>query len=81
MSELNNVIDLTREKSIAGDFKTAGVVIDDWKLPIFKRHLESSGYSYSEHSGLQGTLILRVKYQWLRELKPVIEAANEECKI
>lgn len=61
--------------------KTAGVVIDDWKLPIFKRHLDAAGCKYTEHPGItQGTLTLRVEYEWVSELKPIIEAANKECK-
>lgn len=61
--------------------KTAGVVIDDWKLPIFKRHLEGARCKYTEHPGItHGTLTLRVQYEWVSKLKPIIEAANEECR-
>jgi len=61
--------------------KTAGVVIDDWKLPIFKRHLDEAGCTYTEHPGItDGTLTLRVQYEWVATLKPIIEAANEECR-
>lgn len=60
--------------------KTAGVAIDDWKLPIFKKHLDAAGYTYTEHPGLtQDTLTLVVEYEWVAELKPIIEAANKEC--
>ena len=61
--------------------KTAGVVIDDWKLPIFKKHLDAAGYTYTEHPGVTSkTLTLRVTYKWVSELKPIIEAANAECR-
>ena len=61
--------------------KTAGVAIDDWKLPIFKKHLDAAGYTYTEHPGLtKNTLTLVVEYEWVAELKPIIEAANEECR-
>lgn len=61
--------------------KTAGVVIDSWKLPIFKKHLDAAGYAYTEHPGItQSTLTLRVSYEWLRDLQPIVEAANKECK-
>ena len=61
--------------------KTEAVAIDDWKLPIFKKHLDAAGYSYTEGPGItEHTLILSVKYEWLRDLKPIIEAANAECK-
>lgn len=60
---------------------TAGVVIDDWKLPVFKKHLDTAGYSYTEHPGItKGTLTLKVKYEWVADLKQIIEAANEECR-
>ena len=61
--------------------KTAGVAIDDWNLPIFKKHLDAAGYTYTEHPGLtQDTLTLVVEYEWVAELKPIIEAANKECR-
>ena len=61
--------------------KTAAVVIDDWKLPIFKRRLDDAGCAYTEGRGVTaGTLILRVQYKWLADLKPIVEAANNEAR-
>lgn len=61
--------------------KTAGVVIDSWKLPTFKKHLDAAGYTYTEHPGItRGTLTLKVQYEWVAILKPIIEAANAECQ-
>lgn len=61
--------------------KTAAVVIDEWKLSIFKKQLDKAGYAYTEHPGMSAnTLLLRVKYNWVHELQPIIEAANEECR-
>lgn len=60
--------------------KTAAVCIDSWKLPIFKRHLDEAGYSYTEGPGItDNTLMLKVKYEWAADLTPVVEAANQEC--
>lgn len=60
--------------------KTAGVVIDDWKLPIFKKHLDSAKRTYTEHPGVTAdTLTLKVQYKWVADLQPIIEAANKEC--
>ena len=60
--------------------KTAGVIIDDWKLPIFKRHLDAAGCSYTEAPGVTNdTLTLKVQYEWVADLQPIIEAANKEC--
>lgn len=61
--------------------KTAGVVIDDYKLPIFKRVLDAAGYKYTEGPGVvKGTTLLRVEYSWVNTLKPVIEQAEKESR-
>ncbi len=58
----------------------AGVVLDDWKLPIFKKHLDAAGYKYDEPVPFtNGTLTLKVHYEWVSKLKPIIEAAQREC--
>ena len=60
--------------------KTAAVFLDSWKLSIFKKHLDAAGYSYTEQPGVTtDTLTLHVKYEWVANLKPIIEAANQEC--
>jgi hypothetical protein len=60
--------------------KLAGVVLDAWKLDIFKRHLDAAGFDYTQQPGItDGTLILKVSYEWVFELQPIIEAANAEC--
>lgn len=61
--------------------KTAGIAIDKWKLPIFKRHLDDAGYSYTEHPGLTAdTLLLKVKTEFVAPLQKVVEAAQQECR-
>lgn len=60
--------------------KTAAVILEPRKLPIFKKHLDAAGYTYTEQPGPQmGTLMLKVQYEWVAELKPVIEAAQKEA--
>lgn len=60
--------------------KTAAVCLDKWKLPIFKRHLGQAGYVYEEVVGItDDTVTLRVRYEWLSHLTPVIQAANQEA--
>lgn len=60
--------------------KVAGVGIDDWKLPIFKKHLDAAGYKYEVPAQFtEGTLLLKVHYKWVHQLQPVIEAAQREC--
>lgn len=58
----------------------AGIVIDEWKLPIFKRHLEGSGYSF-ENAGhfTPDTLVLRVDTTNVVALGEVVKAANSEA--
>lgn len=60
--------------------KTAGVIIDPWKLPIFKKYLDAANFSYTEHPGMKGAIVLKVEYKWVSELQPVVEAAEKECK-
>lgn len=60
--------------------KTAGVILDSWKSPVFKKHLDAAGYKYTEHRGPSGaTTILKIDYEWVGKLKPIIDAANKEC--
>ncbi len=62
--------------------KTAGIAIDEWKLPTFKRVLEGAGYTFTKHQGLTtDTLLLKVKTDSISDLQPVIEKANKECRI
>jgi hypothetical protein len=64
----------------SASMKKAAVGLDDWKLPIFKRHLDAAGYKYEEPVPFtDGTLILKVHYEWVHELQPIIEAAQREC--
>ena len=58
----------------------AGIVIDDWKLPIFERHLSQAGYTYEKGPGLiAGTLLLTVKTENATALGEVARAANKEA--
>ncbi len=60
--------------------KTAAVIIEKWKLPIFEKNLKEAGYLYEIHRGaISDTLTLRVKYEWVAKLQPIIEAAQKEC--
>lgn len=59
--------------------KTAGVVIDEWKLPIFERHLNRAGYAFKNAGTMAGSLVLRVDTTNLVALAEVVRAANEEA--
>lgn len=61
--------------------KTAAIAIDNWKLAIFKRHLDAGGFSYTEHPGLtDAAMILKVKTELIGPLQRVVEAAQKECR-
>lgn len=58
----------------------AGIAIDDWKLPIFERHLSQSGYAFVNAGRLiAGTLLLTVETTNQEALMAVVKAANTEA--
>jgi hypothetical protein len=58
----------------------AAIAIDDWKLPIFERHLAGAGYEFGQHPGLTGnTLTLTVTTPCLNALAVVVREANTEA--
>lgn len=62
--------------------KTAAVVLENWKIPTFKKHLDAAGYTYTEKPGpLSGCSTLSVPYAWVHQLKHVIDAAQGECRL
>lgn len=57
-----------------------GIAIDEWKLSIFERHLQQSGYAFENAGSLtEGMLILRVDTENPDALGVVVKAANTEC--
>lgn len=63
--------------------RTAGVLIDAWKLAIFKKHLEKAGRTFVESLGMTpDTLLLQVSYEDsvdARNLQTILEGAQAEC--
>jgi hypothetical protein len=58
----------------------AGIAIDNWKLPIFDRHLTQAGYTYKKGPGLtKCTMFLQVKTDDPKALEIVVRAANTEA--
>ncbi len=58
----------------------AGIAIDDWKLPIFERHLSEAGFAWKQSSGVTAdTLLLFVECEFAADLMPIVSAANEEA--
>lgn len=61
----------------------AVIVIDNWKLPIFERHLSQAGYAYKWTPGFtDDTGVLTVEMDRLTQaatLQPIVKAANDEA--
>jgi hypothetical protein len=58
----------------------SGIAIDDWKLPIFERHLTQAGYAFENLGELtKGILLLTIETDNQTALAGVVVAANEEA--
>lgn len=59
----------------------AGIAVDDWKLPIFRKRLEEAGFSYEDAGALtHGTTMLRVETKNMRALEIVVRECQAECR-
>lgn len=60
----------------------AAIVVDDYKLPVFRRRLGESGYQFEEAAGVTAdTKTLTVQTENLTALAEVVKAANRESKL
>lgn len=58
----------------------AGIAVDDWKLPVFRRRLAAAGYDYKDGGPLPGDItLLTVQTDDLLKLKRVLEQCQAEC--
>lgn len=58
----------------------AAIAIDNWKLPIFERHLSEAGYTFEKGKGLTAdTMFLYVETEHGKALELVVRAANAEA--
>lgn len=59
----------------------AGIVLDDWKLPVFRKALTEGGYAYEDKGEATiGTTLLHVEFTDPEHLRRVVEGAADECK-
>lgn len=59
----------------------AGIAVDDWKLPVFRRRLTDAGYQYEDGGPLpDNTTLLTVKTDNMFRLKRVLEECQAECR-
>lgn len=60
----------------------AGVVVDDWKLPVFRKRLTENGFAYTDAGGLTpGVTALAVIYEreTFAKLMALVTACEAEC--
>jgi hypothetical protein len=57
----------------------AGIAVDNWKLPIFKEHLDKAGFEYTEHPLTKDTSLLKVACRLAANVQPIVIAAEKEC--
>lgn len=59
----------------------AAVVCDDWKLPVFRKRLKLAGFDFDEIAGpMPGVYTLKVRCGRISDMKPIIDAAESECR-
>lgn len=58
----------------------AGIAVDNWKLPVFRKHLEKAGYEYVDGGPLTAdTTLLTVETDDVLALKAVLEKCQTEA--
>ncbi len=58
----------------------AGIILDDWKLPIFEKALDDAGFEYEQSPGItEGTLLITVETDDLHALGLVVQKTNDEA--
>lgn len=57
----------------------AGIAVDDWKLPVFRKRLTEAGFQYTDAGGLtHNTTVLTVETNDILNLKKVLEQCQLE---
>ena len=59
----------------------AGIAVDDYKLPVFRRRLSEAGYTYEDAGPVTGdTTLLTVETDDMLALKRLLEQCQSECR-
>jgi hypothetical protein len=59
----------------------AGIAVDNWKLPVFRKRLKEAGYEYLDGGALTGaTTLLTVEMNDMLALKRLLERCQSECR-
>jgi hypothetical protein len=60
----------------------AGIALDDWKLPVFRRRLKKAGYAYEDGGApAPNCTLLMVEYSDREALTAVIAECQAECAL
>jgi hypothetical protein len=64
-----------------GGVLKAGIGVDNWKLPVFRRRLAEAGYEYADAGSIGGdATLLTVKTTDVLALKKLLERCQAECR-
>ena len=59
----------------------AGIALDNWKLPVFRKRLTAAGYEYQDGGALTpDTTLLTVETDDILALKKELEKCQSECR-
>ena len=59
----------------------AGIAVDNWKLPVFRRRLTKAGFEYTDGGALTpDTSLLNVVTNDIVGLAKVIDECQRECR-
>lgn len=59
----------------------AGIAVDNWKLPVFRKRLTNAGYEYKDAGATShDTTLLQVETDDMIALSEVIAACQSECR-
>ncbi len=64
--------------------KQGGILVDNWKLDVFKRHLDAGGFKYTIHAMENGDELSLLKVSFylseFDKLNAIVHAAAHECE-
>lgn len=59
----------------------AGIAVDNWKLPVFRKRLTAAGYEYQDGGALTSeATLLTIETSDMLALQKVIELCQIECR-
>lgn len=72
---------LHRQPQRLGALARVGIVVDDWKLPVFEEHLTKANYNFTRRGKLTPeTTVLRVLTTDVTALHKVLAKATTEAE-